>query len=86
MANYYCETCGMKYSNIASLTSGNCKNHPNGSLKGKHKLYEGGEKSQYVCKYCGTKSSSILTSHQALRLHGQHGQPSFKSTIKREDT
>ena len=37
MPNYYCENCGSKSSNIASLTSGNCKNHPNGTLKGKHK-------------------------------------------------
>ncbi|HRW43159.1 MAG TPA: hypothetical protein P5343_00065 [Flavobacteriaceae bacterium] len=79
MANYYCETCGQKYSNIASLTSGNCKNHPNGPLKGKHKLYEGTEKSQYICKLCGTKNSSIagLTSgncknHPNGTLKGKH--------------
>lgn len=59
MANYYCENCGAKNSSVAGLTSGNCKNHPNGTFKGKHQLYEGIEKSQYTCKLCGTKNSSI---------------------------
>jgi len=27
--------------------------------KGKHKLYEGSEKTQYLCKYCGNKYPSI---------------------------
>lgn len=57
MANFYCEYCGTKSSSVSSLTASSCPRHPLG--KGKHKLYEGGEKSQYVCKYCGTKSSSI---------------------------
>lgn len=35
--------------------------HPNGALKGKHKLYEGGEKSSYICKYCGNSFNSIKT-------------------------
>ena len=55
--NFYCEYCGAKYSSISFLTSGSCPNHPDG--KGKHKLYEGSEKSQYSCKYCGAKYSSI---------------------------
>lgn len=59
MANYYCEYCGTKSSSVSSLTSGTCNRHPNGVAKGKHKLYEGSEKSQYTCKYCGTKSSSL---------------------------
>ncbi len=69
MANFYCEYCGTKYSSVASLTSYNCSRHPNGSNKGKHKLYEGSEKSQYVCKYCGTKYSSLssLTSYNCSR-------------------
>lgn len=57
MANYYCEYCGIKHSSISSLTNGNCSRHPDG--RGKHKLYEGSEKSQYFCKYCGIKHSSI---------------------------
>ena len=61
MSNFYCEYCGTKSSNVSTLTAGSCARHPNGSLKGKHKLYEGSEKSQYTCKYCGTKSSNIST-------------------------
>jgi hypothetical protein len=59
MANFYCEYCGQKYSSVSSLTGSFCSRHPNGPGKGKHKLYEGAEKSQYVCKYCGQKYSSI---------------------------
>lgn len=59
MANYYCEYCGAKSSSVSGLTAGSCSRHPNGPNKGKHKLYEGSEKSQYVCKYCGTKYSSL---------------------------
>lgn len=60
MANYYCEYCGHKSSSVNSLTGCLCPRHPNG-LGGKHKLYEGSEKSQYVCKYCGHKASSIAS-------------------------
>ena len=59
MANFYCEYCGTKSSSVSNLTGGSCARHPSGSGKGKHKLYEGSEKSQYVCKYCGTKSSNL---------------------------
>ncbi|MFT5891828.1 MAG: hypothetical protein ACI9Y7_001935 [Dokdonia sp.] len=79
MPNYYCELCGQKASNIPSLTSGNCKRHPNGSLKGKHQLYEGSEKSKYTCKLCGSTNSSLagLTSgacrnHPNGLLKGNH--------------
>lgn len=69
MANYYCEYCGRKASSVSSLTSSSCIRHPNGAGKGKHKLYEGSEKSQYTCKYCGKNSSSIssLTSSSCIR-------------------
>lgn len=69
MANYYCEYCGYKATSIQSLTSYTCSRHPNGSGKGRHKLYEGSEKSQYECKYCGYKGSSIqsLTSYTCPR-------------------
>lgn len=65
MANYYCEYCGQKYSSISSLTSNYCSKHPVGCNKGKHKLYEGSEKTEYFCKFCGQKYSSIssLTSN-----------------------
>jgi hypothetical protein len=61
MANCYCECCGTKYPSITSLTNGTCRNHPNGSHKGKHKLYEGSEKLQYFCKNCGTKYPSLTS-------------------------
>ena len=61
MANVYCEYSGTKSPSVFSLTGNLCSRHPNGSSKGKHKLYEGSEKSQYLCKYCGTKSPSIFS-------------------------
>ena len=69
MSNFYCEYCGAKASSVSSLTAQHCVRHPNGSGKGKHKLYEGSEKSQYTCKYCGTKYSSLssLTSASCMR-------------------
>lgn len=57
--NYYCEYCGHKFSSVRQLTSGTCPRHPDGSNKGRHKLYEGSEKSEYTCKYCGKKFRSI---------------------------
>jgi DNA-directed RNA polymerase subunit RPC12/RpoP len=59
MANYFCEYCGSRYGRIDSLTANLCVLHPSGPNKGRHKLYEGSEKSKYTCKYCGTTSSSI---------------------------
>lgn len=59
MANFYCEYCGTKASSVSSLTASSCSRHPSGPNKGKHSLYQGGEKPQYTCKYCGTKASSI---------------------------
>jgi transcription elongation factor Elf1 len=59
MAKFYCEYCGDEQSSISWLVANRCHHHPNGALKGNHKLYEGGEKSQYTCKYCGTSYSSI---------------------------
>ena len=76
MANFYCEYCGSKYSSVASLTASSCSRHPDGSYKGKHKLYEGSEKSQYTCKYCGQNYSNIasLTSNNCAR----HPDGSYK--------
>lgn len=59
MANYYCEYCGTKAQSISHLTATVCAQHPNGHAKGKHKLYEGSEKSSYNCKYCGTSANSL---------------------------
>ncbi len=69
MSNFYCEYCGTKNSSISGLTGSSCLRHPLGAAKGKHKLYEGSEKSKYSCKYCGTSSSSIssLTGSSCLR-------------------
>ena len=61
MANYYCEYCGHKASSVNALTSASCPRHPDGPNKGKHKLYEGSEKSRYTCKYCGHTASSIAS-------------------------
>ncbi len=59
MANFYCEYCGQKFSNVQSLTLGICSRHPNGS--GKHKLYQGSEKDQYTCKHCGQRFSTLTS-------------------------
>jgi DNA-directed RNA polymerase subunit RPC12/RpoP len=75
MANFYCEYCGQKFSSVSSLTGSSCLRHPNGSHKGKHKLYEGSEKSKYTCKYCGQSFSSLssLTGSTCLRHpNGSH--------------
>jgi len=57
--NVYCEYCGHKANSVNLLTSNSCGRHPSGSNRGKHKLYEGGEKSEYVCKYCGRSAHTI---------------------------
>lgn len=59
MANFYCEYCGQKYSSVSQLTGAYCFRHPDGGNRGKHKLYEGSEKSKYACKYCGQSFSSL---------------------------
>ena len=56
---YYCEYCGKKFPDVRQLTSAPCPRHPDGSNKGRHKLYEGCEKQEYTCKYCGKKFPSI---------------------------
>ena len=61
MTKYYCEYCGTKSSSISSLTASSCSRHPQGPSKGKHKLYEGSEKTKYNCKYCGISSSSLAS-------------------------
>jgi len=69
MAKFYCEYCGSNYSSVSSLTAGSCSRHPDGANKGRHKLYEGGEKPKYTCKFCGSAYSSIssLTSGSCSR-------------------
>ena len=67
--HYYCKYCGHKTTSVNSLTASLCQRHPDGPAKGRHALYEGGEKATYVCKYCGLKSTSIasLTSSKCQR-------------------
>lgn len=61
MPNYYCKNCGYKSTSAISLTSGTCMRHPAGPNKGKHALYEGGEKSKYICKNCGREFINLMT-------------------------
>ena len=58
--NYYCEYCGHRFPDVRFLTSGTCPRHPDGSNKGRHKLYEGTEKQKYTCKYCGKQFPNIM--------------------------
>jgi len=48
----YCKWCGMKFSDVRTLVHNTCQKNPAGSGH-KHELYEGAEKTQYTCKYCG---------------------------------
>lgn len=57
---YYCEYCGHKFPDVRSLVTATCPRHPDGSGKGRHKLYEGTEKKMYTCKYCGKQFPSIM--------------------------
>lgn len=57
---YYCEYCGHKFYDLRSLVTASCPRHPDGSNKGRHKLYEGTEKKMYTCKYCGKQFPSIM--------------------------
>ena len=59
MSKYYCEYCGHEAIGVSVLVGQPCVKHIDGPNKGKHKLYEGSEKSQYTCKYCGKQASSI---------------------------
>ncbi len=67
--SYNCKHCGREYSSVASLASNSCARHPDGPNKGKHALYEGGEKDKYTCKNCGREYSSIsaLTANTCAR-------------------
>lgn len=57
--NYYCKYCGTKASSAASLVNNPCLRHPDGPGRGRHTLYEGGEKAKYTCKHCGTTNPSL---------------------------
>ena len=58
MKFYYCEYCGIKQPNLNLLVTGYCLYNPD-RAHGRHKLYEGPEKSLYHCKYCGAKYPNL---------------------------
>ena len=66
---YQCKYCGHKSVSVGSLTGSACQRHPDGPGKGRHGLYEGGEKKVYTCKWCGKTASDIssLTSSKCQR-------------------
>lgn len=48
--NFYCAYCGKSFSSVSQLTrAGLCARHPDGPVRGGHKLYEGSEKAVYTC-------------------------------------
>lgn len=59
MNYFYCEYCGLKETSVRNLVAMTCNKHPLGMDKGKHKLYEGSEKTRYTCKYCGFQIDTI---------------------------
>ena len=74
MAKFFCEYCGREFTTVTGLTSGTCSRHPGGMNKGRHKLYEGSEKSQYTCKYCGRTFSSIVTMTGSICSRNPNGR------------
>ena len=60
MATFYCEYCGHKFADVRQLVNSTCSNHPEGPNRGKHKLYEGREKSSYLCRFCGRTFPTIM--------------------------
>lgn len=61
MAKFYCKYCGNSFSDVRTLTAFMCPHHPNGPGKGKHVLYQGGEKEEYTCEYCGQRFRNFHT-------------------------
>lgn len=53
MGSVYCKWCGMKFADVRNLIINTCQKNPAGYTGHKHELYEGTEKTQYVCKFCG---------------------------------
>lgn len=47
--------CGTSYNTVAGLTGASCSKSPTKKLV----LYEGSEKKQYSCQYCGSKINTI---------------------------
>ena len=61
MAKFFCKYCGNSFPNVRTLTAFTCPHHPNGPGKGKHVLYQGGEKEEYTCEYCGQRFRNFHT-------------------------
>ncbi len=61
MAKCYCKNCGQAFSDVRALSANTCYRHPDGANKGKHQLYEGGEKKSYTCKFCGSQFHDLRT-------------------------
>lgn len=53
-----CSVIFCKEESVSSLTASGCSKNPDGK---RHELYEGSEKKQYTCKFCGGKSSSLTS-------------------------
>jgi hypothetical protein len=53
----YCKWCGTDFPDVRTLYINSCNLNPNGSRK--HELYEGSEKAQYSCKFCGATFRTI---------------------------
>jgi len=59
MGNAFCKWCGMRFPDARNLLMNNCQKNPNGHMGHKHELYEGSEKQQYICKFCGRTFRTI---------------------------
>jgi hypothetical protein len=49
----------MQYPDVRTLTGNMCAKNPAGRSGFRHELYEGGEKPQYTCKYCGMNKKTL---------------------------
>jgi hypothetical protein len=69
----------MFYPNVQSLTNAFCTRNP--TPNGRHELYEGSEKQEYICKYCGMKYRDLkaLTNSTCLRhpVKGRKHEPAL---------
>jgi DNA-directed RNA polymerase subunit RPC12/RpoP len=81
--NYYCKYCGSSFSSVSALTANTCQRHPSGAGKGKHALYEGGEKKQFTCKFCGSNFSSLsaLTANTCQRHPNGSGKGRHEAAL-----
>ncbi|MDR1583986.1 MAG: hypothetical protein LBS55_12170 [Prevotellaceae bacterium] len=49
----------MKFPDVRNLVINTCQKNPAGNMGHKHELYEGSEKPQYTCKFCGRTFHSM---------------------------